>query len=109
MHISRPLLFITLVAFISTKTAAAAAPAQEQRDIAYVANGHARQKLDLFTPEKSDGPLPLIIWIHGGAWSAGSKAQCPPLRQGFTEVGIRRGYYQPSGVDAVVMRKALAR
>jgi ribosomal-protein-alanine N-acetyltransferase len=28
-------------------------------------------------------------------------------RHGFTEVGIRRGYYQPSGVDAVVMRKAL--
>jgi ribosomal-protein-alanine N-acetyltransferase len=30
------------------------------------------------------------------------------LREGFTEIGIRRGYYQPSGVDAVVMRKALA-
>jgi [ribosomal protein S18]-alanine N-acetyltransferase len=30
------------------------------------------------------------------------------LRHGFTEVGIRRGYYQPSGVDAVVMRKALS-
>ena len=29
------------------------------------------------------------------------------LRQGFAEIGIRRGYYQPSGVDAVVMRKAL--
>jgi [ribosomal protein S18]-alanine N-acetyltransferase len=29
-------------------------------------------------------------------------------RHGFTEVGTRRGYYQPSGVDAVVMRKALA-
>ena len=29
------------------------------------------------------------------------------LRHGFTEVGIRRGYYQPSDVDAVVMRKAL--
>ena len=29
------------------------------------------------------------------------------LRHGFTEVGIRRGYYQPSGVHAVVMRKAL--
>jgi [ribosomal protein S18]-alanine N-acetyltransferase len=29
------------------------------------------------------------------------------LRHGFTEVGIRRGYYQPSGVDAVVMRKVL--
>ena len=31
------------------------------------------------------------------------------LRHGFTEVGIRRGYYQPSGVDAVVMRKELMR
>jgi [ribosomal protein S18]-alanine N-acetyltransferase len=29
------------------------------------------------------------------------------LRHGFTEIGIRRGYYQPSGVDAVVMRKVL--
>lgn len=28
-------------------------------------------------------------------------------RHGFAEVGIRRGYYQPSGVDAVVMRKGL--
>jgi ribosomal-protein-alanine N-acetyltransferase len=30
------------------------------------------------------------------------------LRHGFTEIGIRRGYYQPSGVDAVVMWKELA-
>jgi len=29
------------------------------------------------------------------------------LRNGFTEVGIRRGYYQPSGVNAVVMLKEL--
>jgi ribosomal-protein-alanine N-acetyltransferase len=29
------------------------------------------------------------------------------LRHGFTEIGVRRGYYQPSGVDAVVMRKEL--
>ena len=28
-------------------------------------------------------------------------------RHGFAEAGIRRGYYQPSGVDAVVMRKGL--
>ena len=30
------------------------------------------------------------------------------LREGFAEIGIRRGYYQPSGVDAIVMRKELA-
>jgi [ribosomal protein S18]-alanine N-acetyltransferase len=27
---------------------------------------------------------------------------------GFAEIGIRRGYYQPSGTDAIVMRRDLA-
>jgi ribosomal-protein-alanine N-acetyltransferase len=31
------------------------------------------------------------------------------LRRGFTEIGRRRGYYQPSGADAVVMRRELVR
>jgi ribosomal-protein-alanine N-acetyltransferase len=31
------------------------------------------------------------------------------LRRGFEEIGIRRGYYQPSGVNAIVMRKNLLR
>jgi [ribosomal protein S18]-alanine N-acetyltransferase len=31
------------------------------------------------------------------------------LRRGFEELGVRRGYYQPSGVDAIVMRKDLLR
>jgi [ribosomal protein S18]-alanine N-acetyltransferase len=30
-------------------------------------------------------------------------------RRGFEDVGIRRGYYQPSGVDAITMRKDLLR
>jgi ribosomal-protein-alanine N-acetyltransferase len=29
-------------------------------------------------------------------------------RHGFTRIGVRRGYYQPSGTDAVVMRRAAA-
>ena len=29
-------------------------------------------------------------------------------RHGFTRIGVRRGYYQPSGTDAVVMRKELS-
>jgi [ribosomal protein S18]-alanine N-acetyltransferase len=31
------------------------------------------------------------------------------LRRGFEEIGVRHGYYQPSGVDAIVMRKDLRR
>ncbi len=27
---------------------------------------------------------------------------------GFDDIGIRRGYYQPSGMDAIVMRRDLA-
>jgi ribosomal-protein-alanine N-acetyltransferase len=37
------------------------------------------------------------------------RAQGLYLRRGFKEVGVRRGYYQPSGVDAIVMRKDLLR
>ena len=35
------------------------------------------------------------------------RAQQLYRRYGFTELGIRRGYYQPSGTDALVMRRAL--
>ena len=55
------------------------------RDLAYVQGGHERQRLDLYLPEKADTPLPVIIWIHGGAWQAGSKDNCPALR--FVERG----------------------
>jgi acetyl esterase/lipase len=31
-----------------------------------------RQKLDVYIPY-SDSPMPCLVWIHGGAWYAGSK------------------------------------
>jgi acetyl esterase/lipase len=43
------------------------------RNLEYVKDGHERNKLDLYLPEKADGPLPVIVWIHGGAWSGGNK------------------------------------
>jgi acetyl esterase/lipase len=48
------------------------------RDLPYVASGHERQKLDLYLP-KAEKKLPLIIWVHGGAWLAGSKTNGVPL------------------------------
>jgi len=49
------------------------------RDLEYVPGGHERQKLDLYLPEKSEGPLPVVVWIHGGGWRAGSKSGCPGI------------------------------
>ncbi len=49
------------------------------RNLEYVKGGHERQKLDLYLPEKADGALPVIVWIHGGGWRGGSKDRCPAV------------------------------
>jgi acetyl esterase/lipase len=42
------------------------------RNLEYVKDGHERQRLDLYVPN-ADAALPVIVWIHGGAWMGGSK------------------------------------
>ena len=46
------------------------------RDLSYADNDNPRQRLDLYLPAAptSDKPLPVVVWIHGGAWRAGDKA-----------------------------------
>lgn len=61
---------------------------EAHRDVAYVSDGHPRQTLDLYVPTEGDGPWPVVIWIHGGAWLSGSKDNCPLLRGGY----VQRGY-----------------
>jgi len=57
------------------------------KDVEYVPAGHERQKLDIYLPvERSEEPLPLIIWVHGGAWQGGSKENCP------ARPFVQRGY-----------------
>ncbi|MGQ9576346.1 MAG: alpha/beta hydrolase fold domain-containing protein [Thermoguttaceae bacterium] len=45
-----------------------------ERDLEYAKVGDKRLLLDLYLPEKADGPLPVIVGIHGGGWRNGSKA-----------------------------------
>jgi acetyl esterase/lipase len=64
-----------------------------ERDVAY--GPHERNKLDLYYPE-SNTPLPVIIWVHGGAWKAGSKDDSPPalrlLTKGYAVASINYRY-----------------
>jgi len=60
------------------------------RDLAYVPDGHPRQKLDLYLP-RAEGPLPLVVYVHGGAFRAGDKGEWPPLEyvaQGYALAAI---------------------
>jgi acetyl esterase/lipase len=55
------------------------------RNLAYVSGGHPRQVLDLYLPDLGHA-MPLIVWIHGGAFRMGSKEDRVPfemLEQGY--------------------------
>jgi acetyl esterase/lipase len=60
-------------------------------DVKYVPDGDAAQSLDIYFPERpAEKPLPLLIWIHGGGWSAGTKTGSPYISQ------LSRGYVAAS-------------
>jgi len=57
-------------------------------DLAYATLSPA-QSLDLYLPSEGDGPFPVIVSIHGGAFMAGDKRddQVTPML-----AGLARGY-----------------
>lgn len=77
-----------------------------KRDVAYVPGGGPRQMLDVFYPEKTDKPVPLVIWIHGGAWSAGSKDRPPSLplmlEKGFAVASVTYRFSQDAVFPAQI-------
>lgn len=50
-----------------------------RRDIEYATVEDQRLLLDLYLPaaQKDAARVPLVIWVHGGAWRAGSKKDMP--------------------------------
>jgi len=56
------------------------------RNLDYVGSGNPRQMLDLYLPgAAADQPHPLVVYIHGGGWEAGSKDEAEVL------VGLIKG------------------
>jgi acetyl esterase/lipase len=65
-------------------------------DLPYANTTHERQRLDLYVPkDRPAKALPLIVFIHGGGWEAGSKndgGALFPLLAGGDYVGASVGY-----------------
>lgn len=50
--------------------------------------GDGGQTFDVFSPAGSTGPLPTVVWIHGGAWISGESANVRP----YVEIIAGHGY-----------------
>lgn len=80
-------IFCTLISLC--KTVAAVEPTH--KDVVYGRAGESSLKLDFYKPTQMRPLSPLLIWIHGGAWRSGSKADVPviELRQlGFAIASV---------------------
>ena len=75
-------------------------------DIVYVTAQGYRAKLDLYRPASSL-PAPVLVYIHGGGWVAGTKEQValeflPYLEMGFAVVNVEYRLAQTSLAPAAV-------
>jgi len=76
---------------MATRRPADVANAAIQRDLVYEPINGTVLTLDLYCPKKGSGPLPVIVWIHGGSWNSGRKERCPAValvQDGFAVASI---------------------
>lgn len=63
-------------------------------DITYLTANNVDLKVDVYRPRYAEGPLPTVIYIHGGGWVGGSKEASafqllPYLEQGWAAVNVQ--------------------
>jgi acetyl esterase/lipase len=87
------LILLSLVGGVSTTTIANDRfEVEVSRDIEFAKVDDVSLKLDLYRPVGTEAPPvgteapPLVVWVHGGAWRAGSKDSMP------LESLVKRGY-----------------
>jgi acetyl esterase/lipase len=69
-----PLFAASLCLTVVCAGGAARAAGKVVRDVKFATIDATPLLLDLYLPEAAQKPLGLIVWVHGGAWRAGSRA-----------------------------------
>jgi acetyl esterase/lipase len=95
VHAMKKMIALTFITVISLTVASAQSRKantdnikRKWLDISYASKSQA-QKLDIYIPDEGEGPFPVILSIHGGAFKSGDKGdgQVTPMLKGLT-----RGY-----------------
>lgn len=99
-----PRIIILIIAtFVITVTASAQnGQIRMLRDLEYSRPNGIPQLLDLYLPENARGPLPVIVWIHGGGWRSGNKnlsLNSIQVRQASRGYAVASINYRLSGVS----------
>ncbi len=73
INLTRVLIPLILVILVAATAGFAQGTFTSVRDIAYAGDELDSHKLDLHIPNGTTGPMPVVIWIHGGGWMSGDK------------------------------------
>lgn len=73
----------------------------------HVASGH-ENRLDLYVPRNADGPVPVVLYFHGGGWVAGDKESnvlrlIPYLEMGWAAVNVEYRLGEVARAPAAVL------
>ena len=58
-----------------------------QRNIEYAQTGGQSLRLDIYSPRKPVGKLPVVVWIHGGSWNTRQQGFLPDWIHGGAKPG----------------------
>ena len=63
-------------------------PVRVERSIVFAHRPTGDLLLDLFLPASHEGPVPVVLWVHGGGWFTGDRTLSPDLAERVRATGM---------------------